>query len=271
MVQAGERRDASVMSRDGRDPTTDRSFRVLDVDVDAIDMDEAVEFIDSALRERRKIFVIFCTVSTLLEARHDPALKEALAAADLVTPDGMPLVWVGRRRGRKVGRVYGPDLLVEFATRTGSRWSHYFYGAAPGVPELVGERLEERVPGFRVAGAYSPPYGPRSDAPRDEDLDRIDAAEADVVWVGLGHPKQERWMHASRERVNAPVLAGVGAAFDFVAGLKKESPRWMMKLGLQWLHRLIVEPRRLWRRYLIGNAIFLALLLREELRRLRSR
>jgi N-acetylglucosaminyldiphosphoundecaprenol N-acetyl-beta-D-mannosaminyltransferase len=176
----------------------------------------------------------------------------------MVTPDGMPLVWLSRLWGNpSVQRVCGPDLLPACCARgvrTGLR--HFFYGAAEGVAGRLAERLRSRFPGLAVVGTYSPPYRPLTAAEDEEVVQRINDAEPDIVWVGLSTPKQERWMAAHVGRLSAPVLLGVGAAFDIHAGLVPRAPGWIQRTGLEWLFRLGAEPRRLWRRYLINNPAF---------------
>ena len=245
--------------------TTRGSFRVLGARVDAVTPQSVIESIESAISAQAKTYLVFSTVSSILHARDDDALFTAMEEAGTVTPDGMPLVWLGRRRSTVgLDRVYGPDLMTEFLGRRPGAVRHFFYGGAPGVAEQMAARLLRRWPDLEVAGTLCPDIGSGSEF-RAEDVDAINAAQADVVWVGLGHPKQELWMHAHRHALEAPVLAGVGAAFDYLSGAKKEAPRWLKRSGLQWIHRLLSEPRRLWRRYLLGNSKFVFLLARESL------
>lgn len=252
-------------------PTRPPEYRVLGARVDAVTVDDALRHLDEAVAERRRGYFVFCTVSSVVSAVDEPAVAAALEDAAVVSPDGVPLVWLGKRRAATpVERVYGPDFLrATFERRPGL--THFFYGGAPGVAEDVGRILAERYPDSRVVGSMSPPMGLRPDVVDPGTVAAIEAARPDVVWVGLGHPKQELWMRTMSPRLDVPVLAGVGAAFDFVAGTKKEAPGWMKRAGLQWLHRLLSEPRRLWRRYLVGNARFLWLLLRESVERRRRR
>jgi N-acetylglucosaminyldiphosphoundecaprenol N-acetyl-beta-D-mannosaminyltransferase len=242
--------------------TTDRKrlerFDVLDVGIDPLTPSSATQAITTLISEKRKGYVVFCTVSSILSARDDPEVARAIEGAELVTPDGMPLVWLGRRRSpNRVERVYGPDFMLDFFAVTGAQFSHYFYGGQPGVAETAVVRLRKRFPDLQVAGYSTPPVHVSGTADDDDAIRAINASGADIVWVGLGHPKQDLWMSTHLEHLNASVLAGVGAAFDFHAGHKKEAPGWMKKSGLQWLHRLASEPRRLWRRYLVGNTRFL--------------
>lgn len=241
-----------------------KRFDVLDVRVDAVTPAGVVAAVEGAIEAKAKSYVVFSTVSSILSARDDTRVEAAMEDAAVVAPDGMPLVWLGRRRSgeNRVDRVYGPDFMLTFFEATGPRLRHFFYGGAPGVADEMAARLRERFPGLVVAGTHCPRVGDGTEVLHD-DVELINAARADVVWVGLGHPKQELWMHTHREALDAPVLAGVGAAFDFHAGRKKEAPSWVKRSGLQWLHRLASEPRRLWRRYLVGNTRFLFLLATE--------
>lgn len=243
-------------------------FDVLGVRVDALTPAATLSLVEQAVEQRRKAALVFCTVSSVLSARDDPRVAEAMAAA-VVNPDGMPLVWLGRRTHPHVERVYGPDFMLHLFERTGPRFSHFFYGGAPSVADEMVQRLRERFPELRVAGTHSPPMGLDPADPPEEDLALLNRSGADVVWIGLGHPKQDLFMHLNRERIDAPVLAAVGAAFDFHAGVAKEAPAWMKRSGLQWLHRLAKEPRRLWKRYLLGNSRFVLLLFKERLSRRR--
>jgi N-acetylglucosaminyldiphosphoundecaprenol N-acetyl-beta-D-mannosaminyltransferase len=194
-----------------------------------------------------------------MESQADPALRDIHNRAGLVTPDGMPLVWVSWLRGhRHVERVYGPDLMLACCAASVARgYRHFFYGGAPGVPERLAARLQQRFPGLLVAGTWSPPFGEMTEAERGAVVERINVAGADIVWVGLSTPKQERWMAEHVRQLRADVLIGVGAAFDFHTGVKRQAPRWMRRSGLEWLFRLGTEPRRLWRRYLRNNPRFL--------------
>lgn len=218
-------------------------------------------------------YVCVCNVHTVMEAHRDAGYAEVLNNAAVATPDGMPLVWALRRLGRRgQKRVYGPDLLLtfaEFAAREEDLAS-YFYGGEPGVAGELARTLAERFPGFPAVGFESPPFRDLTDEEDAAAVERINASGAQVLWVGLGAPKQERWMAAHLGRVR-PVMVGVGAAFDLLTGRVRQAPRWMMRAGLEWLFRLAVEPRRLWRRYLLHNPHFLWHLAGHLLRRRRDR
>jgi N-acetylglucosaminyldiphosphoundecaprenol N-acetyl-beta-D-mannosaminyltransferase len=201
------------------------------------------------------------------EAQDDIAFKRLLNDADLVVPDGMPLVWLGRRGGHDLARrVYGPELMETFCRDTGSRYRHLLYGGAPGVADRLAGILKERY-ATQVVGVECPPFRPLTEGEKADIARKVAEADPDVVWVGLSTPKQEAWMSEFRDRVQVPVFVGVGAAFDFIAGVKSSAPSWMQENGLEWLYRLLKEPRRLWRRYLIGGMKFVTALVRERLGR----
>jgi N-acetylglucosaminyldiphosphoundecaprenol N-acetyl-beta-D-mannosaminyltransferase len=208
-----------------------------------------------------------------VEANKDPALRAALNA-DVVEPDGVPLVWLARRRGFRAERVAGPDFLPELVARgIPLGRSHFFFGGAPGVPEELARRLSEAYPGIRVVGTLSPPFTDRSEAEEAALVAQINAAKPDYVWVGLGTPKQDLWVAAQRPSLDAAAVLAVGAAFDFHAGRKRRAPRLMQRTGTEWLFRLISEPRRLAGRYTVVNVRLLWLVLKDEVRgrRLRRR
>jgi N-acetylglucosaminyldiphosphoundecaprenol N-acetyl-beta-D-mannosaminyltransferase len=235
---------------------------ILGVGISAIDMNMALQTMEDWLTRREPHYVCVTGVHGTMESQRDAELRRIHNAAGLVTPDGMPLVWLSRALGfRHVRRVYGPDLMrtvCQHSVRQGYR--HFFYGGAPGVADKLAGCLQDLFPGIQIAGTYCPPFRPLTP---EEDLAvvaQINMAHPDIVWVGLSTPKQERWMATHVQRLSAPVLIGVGAAFDFLAGVKRQAPRWMQRSGLEWLFRLLLEPRRLWRRYLINNPGFLWLL-----------
>lgn len=241
-------------------------YCVLGVEIDPLTSATAATRIVEMIERREGGYIVFCTVSTIVTSAEDPELMRALEEASLVTPDGMPLVWLGRKAGFPTERVYGPDFLLAFLARTGGRYRHYLYGGAPGVAEKMADRLRSAVPSAHIVGTYSPPFDAQLHDQDAWELERVRGASPDVVWVGLGHPRQEKWMRLHHQALGGAVTAGVGAAFDFLSGEKKEAPAWIKKAGLQWAHRLFLEPRRLWRRYLIGNSRFLAGLIRERIR-----
>jgi N-acetylglucosaminyldiphosphoundecaprenol N-acetyl-beta-D-mannosaminyltransferase len=231
---------------------------ILGVAVSAIHMSMALETMDGWIARREAHYVCVTNVHSVMESQRDESLRRIFNASGLVTPDGMPLVWLSRLTGfRHVERVYGPDLMMAVCEHSITRgYRHFFYGGAQGVPEQLAASLQERFPGLMVVGAFSPPFRPLSPEEDDQIVRMIAEAEPDIVWVGLGAPKQERWMAAHVSRLTVPVLVGVGAAFDFHTQRKRQAPHWMRRSGLEWLFRLLMEPRRLWRRYLVDNPLF---------------
>ncbi len=242
-------------------------FRVLGVRVHAIQIPEVVIWMEQTIKSRAGgKFLAATGMHGITEAMHDPKFSTVLNEADLVVPDGMPLVWIARSEGFLLKRrVYGPELMETFCRETGARYRHFFYGGAPGVPEQLAEVLTRRH-NVRVAGCWSPPYRPLTETEELQLKEMIDVAAPDLLWVGLSTPKQERWMHAHRDSVSVPLLVGVGAAFDFHTGRVKQAPKWMQERGLEWFFRLIQEPKRLWRRYLVNGGEFVWNLALERLR-----
>jgi len=242
------------------------TFKVLGVKVNAIQIPEAVAEMERWVAAGSDCHFIAVTgMHGVTEAQQDQYFKEILNSADLVVPDGMPLVWLGRRQGHRLERrVYGPELMQTFCLCTGAKYRHFFYGGMPGVPELLGERLRSEC-GIQVAGEYSPPFRPLTKEEDEEVVKLINSSNADVLWIGLSTPKQERWMYEHRSRLRVPVVAGVGAAFDLNTGKLKQAPSWMRENGLEWTFRLLMEPRRLWRRYLVNGSQFVLSLASEAL------
>jgi N-acetylglucosaminyldiphosphoundecaprenol N-acetyl-beta-D-mannosaminyltransferase len=235
------------------------AFRVFGLRVDAVQIPGVVAQMEAWISQRGGLrFIAVTNVHVLMEARHSLSFRRVLDAADLCVPDGMPLVWVGRSRGYPLKRrVYGPDLLLDFCRDTNAKgYRHFFYGGAPGVPEALAAKLKCQFPMLEVAGTYSPPFRPLTPEQDARIVEMINHAEVDVLWVGLGCPKQELWMYEHRKQLRAPVMVGVGQAFDIHSGRLKQAPVWMREYGLEWLFRLAAEPRRLWRRYLIYNSEF---------------
>jgi len=204
-------------------------------------------------------YVCFATANGLTAGVRDEAVRAAFNGADACMPDGMPLVWIGRLRGHaSTDRVYGPDLmLATLAVSAQKGYTNYFYGGADTVASELQARMQQRFPALRVVGTYTPPFRALTDVEMTEVVDRISAASPDFLWIGLGSPKQEQFMAAARVRVRARVMLGVGAAFDFHSGRVRQAPRWMQRGGMEWLFRLCMDPRRLGRRYLLGNPLFL--------------
>lgn len=245
-----------------------KSFEVLGVRVDEAQIDDAIARSEAWISERKHCRYIAVTgMHGVMEAQHDPAFKNILNAADLVVPDGMPLVWIGRLRGCSLARrVYGPEFMWRFCKQAASKGCrHFFYGGALGVPDRLAKLLRHEFRGLQVAGVYSPPFRPLTPTEDEEIVAMINGARADVLWVGLSTPKQEWWMHRHRELLNVPVLVGVGAAFDIHSGVRRQAPAWVREHGMEWLFRLLQEPRRLWRRYLVNGPQFVFFLVLELL------
>ena len=252
--------DAHLVHTEGH-----RRVDVLGVHVSAVTMDEAVDEVTRWIEHGERHYVCVTGVHGVMESQSDPHLRDVHNASGLTTPDGMPMVWGARAAGAwHTERVYGPDLMLALCERAAERgWSSFFYGGKVGVPEELARRLTRRFPGMAVAGSFSPPFRPLNPEEDARVVDMINDSTAQLVWVGLSTPKQERWMAAHRERLRAPVLLGVGAAFDIHAGRLPQAPRWMKRAGAEWLYRLYREPRRLWRRYLTNNPRFVIRILRQ--------
>jgi N-acetylglucosaminyldiphosphoundecaprenol N-acetyl-beta-D-mannosaminyltransferase len=229
------------------------------VRVDASTLEDATSRIDRWIASDERVYVCVLTVNNVMEARRSDEYRGVLNRSGLNTSDGMPLVWQLHSQGHAwARRVYGPDLMLAVSAASVPRgWQHFYYGGADGVAESLAARMTKRFPGLLMAGTYSPPVAPVEDLCSDEVAAAINDSEADIVWIGLGTPKQDLWMARMRARLTAPVLIGVGAAFDFHTGRVPQAPAWMQAHGLEWLYRLVHEPRRLWRRYLVGNTWFL--------------
>jgi N-acetylglucosaminyldiphosphoundecaprenol N-acetyl-beta-D-mannosaminyltransferase len=251
------------------------SVRITGLPVTAVDLDGAVEILLDAPAAGHRLAFHLATTHTLALADDTPELRAALGSPGaVILPDGMPLVWVGRLRGVGIGRVCGLDLMPALVDRGRARDArHYLYGGAEGATDRLAATLEARFPGARFVGSESPPFRPLTPDEESATIQRINAARPDYVWVGLGTPKQDLWLARFRASLDAPALLAVGAAFEIVTGTRARAPRWMQRVGLEWLFRLILEPRRLWRRYAWGNTRFAWLVLRETVRgrRLRRR
>jgi N-acetylglucosaminyldiphosphoundecaprenol N-acetyl-beta-D-mannosaminyltransferase len=244
------------------------SYRVLGVRVNAVQIPDVISRMEHWIAHRRKCHYIAVTdMHSLMQAQQSASFKQILRDADLVVPDGFPLIWLGRRKGFALRRrVYGPELMEQFCQVTSAKsYRHFFYGGASGVAADLASRFVERFPGLQVTGMFSPPFRPLNPEEDREVVAAINASCADVVWIGLGAPKQERWMFEHRHLLKAPVLVGVGAAFDFHTGRVAQAPPWIRNHGFEWLFRLACEPRRLWRRYLVYGAQFVSLVFLEAL------
>ena len=225
------------------------------------DYEEVMDWMEAVIATGQRGYVTAAAVNLVMSARDDPDVLAAVLGATLAVPDGQPLVWALRLLGHdRATRVYGPDLMARFcerAARTGI--PVYLYGGrTQEALELLERRLRERFPGLAIVGGYSPPFRELTAEEQERVIAEIDGSGAAVVWVGTGQPKQEKWMLHMRPLLRAPLLVGVGAAFDFHAGLVPQAPPWMQRNGLEWVYRLAREPRRLWRRYARYNPRFVA-------------
>jgi N-acetylglucosaminyldiphosphoundecaprenol N-acetyl-beta-D-mannosaminyltransferase len=231
---------------------------VLGVGVSVLNLQTALDAIAAAVRERRKGYICVTGVHGVMEAQGDEAFRNILNHAFLCTPDGVPMVWMGKIRGHsEMRRVYGPDLMLDVCAWSGENpCRHFFYGGAPGVAQLLAEKLKARFPKLEIAGAFTPPFRPLSAREEMELGETIRAAKPDILWVGLSTPKQEKFMADFLPKLDVTLMIGVGAAFDFHSGRIKQAPRWMQRSGLEWFFRLCQEPRRLAKRYFKNNPLF---------------
>lgn len=240
---------------------------VLGVGISILNLPLATDLVMRAIQERRRGYITITGVHGVIESQDDPSFRRILNASFLTTPDGMPMVWMGRLAGhREMGRVYGPDLMLEVLARsTHEEVRHFFYGGANGVAMHLKSKLTERFPGLNIVGFYEPPFRPLNPDERAQLVEQVRSTRPDVLWVGLSTPKQEKFMAEYLPDLEVTLMVGVGAAFDFHAGRVKQAPRWMQRSGLEWLFRLWQEPRRLWRRYTRNNPRFLWLALCQKL------
>lgn len=242
-------------------------FDVLGVKVSAVNLNKAFTLISEWVENKVKSYVCVAPVSTIISCQENKDYKNIVNNASMVTPDGMPLVWIAKSQGYgQVSRTYGPDLMLEVCGRGQDKgFRHYLLGGTEHVNEMLETALRKRFPDINIAGRFSPPFS--DELQEDMNLiDMVNDANPDILWVGLGSPKQDFWMSQHRDRIMAPVMIGVGAAFDFLAGVKPQAPLWMQRWGLEWIFRLCCEPKRLWKRYLIGNSKFIWLLAMQGLR-----
>ena len=234
-------------------------YDVLGAEISAVNLDIAAQAIGGMIARREKGYVCVAPVSTVVDAHRSQEYRAIVNSAALTTPDGMPIVWLGRRQGHVgVRRTYGPDLMFRLCDAgREAGWRHFFYGGTAEVCAKLVQRFKNKFPDLVVAGTYAPPYVPKAERVAPEIIRALNDSRADILWVGLGSPKQDYWMSIHRPLLDVPVMIGIGAAFDFHAGVKPQAPLWMQRSGLEWLFRLCCEPRRLWKRYLIGNALFI--------------
>jgi len=245
-------------------PQLDKRYRfsaanILGVGIDAVDMAMTVEVIESAVMDGRKGYVCVAGVHGVMEAFRDRNIALVFANAFLVVPDGMPTVWIGHLQGlEQMDRVFGPDLMLQLIARSETTgFSHFLCGGDYGVAEELRHTLQQEFPLARIVGTYTPPFRNMTTAEEHWLVEMLNDLNPDIVWVGLSTPKQEKFMARLMPRLSPTVMIGVGAAFDFHTGRIKDSPAWVKQSGLQWCHRLMQEPSRLWKRYLVNNSQFL--------------
>jgi N-acetylglucosaminyldiphosphoundecaprenol N-acetyl-beta-D-mannosaminyltransferase len=245
---------------------TPSTVDVLGIPLALTDYESALDWIDDTVAADERGYVCVCNVHAVMASAEDPELRQALLGSSVNVPDGQPLVWAINLLGHSLSaRVYGPELMARSCARaatTGQRI--YLYGGRnQGALVQLALNLRQRYPGVRIVGGYSPPHRPLTDEERNAVVKEINGSRADVVWVGIGVPKQEKWMSEMRYALDTPVLVGVGAAFDFHAGLVPQAPTWIQESGLEWSYRLAHEPRRLWRRYVRYNPLFVNAFVRQ--------
>jgi N-acetylglucosaminyldiphosphoundecaprenol N-acetyl-beta-D-mannosaminyltransferase len=239
---------------------------VLGIRVSAVNLELALHLAEKWIDAGQPGYVCLSGVHGVMEAQKDPELREIMNRAALNLPDGMPMTWLGWRQGfSAMDRVFGPDFMIEMCRLSSRRgYRCFFYGGKPGVAVELASVLRRRIPGLDIVGTYAPPFRPLSPEEERDLFAQIARAKPHVVWVGLSTPKQERFMAQYLDRLQVPLLIGVGAAFDYHTGRIRDCPAWIKRAGLQWLHRLIQEPRRLWKRYLLSNSGFLWRLARQK-------
>jgi len=241
-------------------------IEILGTRIDMVQIPDVIQRIEKWIAEKHDSnYICLANVNTVVESKKNNLLEKAMNSSSLSVCDGMPFVWIGRLKGFNLKRrVYGPELMDKFIEISSNKgYKNYFYGSTDEVCGKLIFNLKKKYRNLEVVGNYSPPFRPLTKEEGREVAENINSSGADVVWVGIGSPKQEIWMHEFKSHIKIPVMVGVGAAFDFFAGTKQQAPKWMRENGFEWLFRLLTEPKRLWKRYLIGNSIFLWLLFKE--------
>ena len=253
----------------GAEPVRVSSQPVLGVPLALTDYERTLDWIDETVARHARGYICVAAVHTVMASQEDPELRAAVLKADFTVPDGQPLIWAMNALGHDLSsRVYGPDLMDRAcarAARTGQRF--YLYGGrSQGALVELARMLRLKHPGLQIVGGHAPPFRTLTDAEDEAIVADIQRCRPDVIWVGIGVPRQEKWMARMRERLDAPVLIGVGAAFDFHAGIVAQAPERLQRLGLEWAFRLSQEPRRLWKRYARYNPLFVLGFARQYLR-----
>jgi N-acetylglucosaminyldiphosphoundecaprenol N-acetyl-beta-D-mannosaminyltransferase len=232
---------------------------VLGISVDAIDMAVALKRVAASLKGSRKCYVCVAGVHGVMEAQRSPELRDAYAGSEMTIPDGMPLTWVGHMQGHcGMRRVTGPDLMLEiFRRKEFAQVTHFLYGGREGIAEELRDKMKAKFPWTRIVGTYTPPFRELSRTETDDFTNRIEKLKPDIIWIGISCPRQEVFMASRLPELNTKLMFGVGAAFDYHTGHIRDCADWIKLAGLQWLHRLLQNPRRLWRRYLTTNPAFI--------------
>ena len=240
-----------------------QKINILGIDISATNMGDALSKIEHLILTKKQGYVCVCPNHTIMESQKDSKLRNIVNSADIATPDGMSIVWASKLLGHhEVKQVTGTELIIAVSDLSEKKgYTHFYYGGADGIPEKLAENMQQIFPNLKIIGTHSPPFRNLADDEDNAIVDIINNANPDIVWVGLGMPKQELWIGEHFGRIKAPVMIGVGAAFDFLSGKKKRAPKWMQKAGLEWLFRLIQEPKRLWRRNLYHPIFFFRLFL----------
>lgn len=240
---------------------------ILGVKVAATDLRSASMQVAAWVKEKQKTYVCFAPVSTIVDSQENPQYHKIINASGMTAPDGVPLVWLARMKGHKsVQRTCGPDFMEEFCRISQpSRFRHFFFGGTDDVTTRLLTNLKSKYPDLQIAGYITPGLRTAGQMEDRQVIEQINSSRADVLWIGLGSPKQDVWMANHRALLNVPVLLGVGAAFDFLSGQKKRAPDWMKHCGLEWFYRVCSEPGRLWKRYLFGNTKFIYYLIKKEI------
>ena len=243
-------------------------FDILGVKISAVNLSVACRQISDWIENKTRTYVCIVPVSTVVECQKDKRYLEIVNQAGMATPDGMPIVWLEKLGGDKtIAGTYGPDLMEAVCQMSQQKgYKHYFYGGTPEACRMLEVKLKEKFPRVSIIGKHSPPFRDLTEKEEEDMVEEINRLEPDILWVGLGSPRQDYWMAQHLHRLNVPVMIGVGAAFDFLSGRKRQAPRWMRNIGLEWFFRLWAEPKRLWKRYLVGNTQFVFYLFKSLLR-----
>jgi len=236
------------------------------VKVNRVTMEDSINLLEKFIFNRENHQVCVPNAWTTVLMQKDREFREINNSSSLAIPDGMPLVWASRLYGKPIQeRVSGPDLFQKFIeVASCKKYKFFFLGSSPDILEKLSSKLKKKYPGLKIAGTYAPPFSKSFSEEEDKKMiDMINMAKPDILWVGLTAPKQEKWIGKNINHLKVPVSIGVGAAFDFIAGKVKRAPKWMQKAGLEWFYRLYQEPKRLWKRYIIGNTLFIWLVIKE--------